>query len=652
MNFWFSRVLAFPSFRFLVFLVAATLLITTTAFAQEVKIPDPNLREAIREELNLPDEIPITQVEMLRLQNLPAWGRDIKDLTGLQYATSLGYLDLCVNQIENLQPLEGLIHLTQLSLCGNQISDISPLANLTNLRGLNLHANRISDITPLANLAKLELLNLANNSIGDISPLANLTNLWLLHIQRNRITDITPLQGLNLTDFSYDEVCDIEPLLPPVRERIETRDFPSVFQAWDNVIEQDHLTSDQRYALHDLHWSPFFKLYWDITPTEPTYGVSTQLAGNVQRASEIRKQRLDINPNMVFLVEIRLHSHFTEEAFPPDSDLWLRDTNNEIVRAKGGNPLINFLNPKVQELLVNRIIAVHRCGLYDGIMLDGFHSNGLGFGYQHLYTANDEEIIQAWINVFRSVRSQVQNDFLILINANDTKPTRYREFVNGSFIETGKDYPGGYSRPGLMRLEDTLSWVEENLREPRINCLEAEGMSIEPPDGPNNLRWMRLFTTLSLTHSDGYVIYTTGFRDFGEPHPDHDHLWHPFWDAKLGQPVGPKAQLYQNIEGLFIREFTNGWAVYNRSGEAQTITLSRSSIGVSSDKTDTTHLLSDLNGEIYLRVGKPYDLNRDGTVNVLDLILVSQNFGTTEGDINGDGTTNILDLVLVAQYFQ
>ena len=162
---------------------------------------------------------------------------------------------------------------------------------------------------------------------------------------------------------------------------------------------------------------------------------------------------------------------------------------------------------------------------------------------------------------------------------------------------------------------------------------------------------MRLFTTLSLTHSDGYVLYTTGFRDFGPPHPDHDHLWHSFWDADLGRPIGAKAQQYQNIEGLFIREFTNGWAVYNRSGTAQTITLSQSAEGISSGQTTTTHQLPDLDGEIYLKTFDPHDLNRDGVINVLDMILVSQNFGTDKSDLNGDGDTNLFDLVLIANNF-
>ena len=45
------------------------------------------------------------------------------------------------------------------------------------------------------------------------------------------------------------------------------------------------------------------------------------------------------------------------------------------------------------------------------------------------------------------------------------------------------------------------------------------------------------------------------------------------------------------------------------------------------------------------------DLNHDGVVNILDLVLVASQFGTTgitAADLNGDGTVNIQDLVLVA----
>ena len=151
----------------------------------------------------------------------------------------------------------------------------------------------------------------------------------------------------------------------------------------------------------------------------------------------------------------------------------------------------------------------------------------------------------------------------------------------------------GYTHAELAHIENTLSWAEENLREPQINCLAGRGVRNELLDSPRNLQWMRLWTTMSLTHSDGYVVFTMGGGPGHPPHPyefwpghadlhaqgirhghQNTHYHYDFWDADLGRPVGgdeTKAQLYENREGLFIREFTNGWAVYNRSGTAQEI---------------------------------------------------------------------------------
>jgi hypothetical protein len=50
----------------------------------------------------------------------------------------------------------------------------------------------------------------------------------------------------------------------------------------------------------------------------------------------------------------------------------------------------------------------------------------------------------------------------------------------------------------------------------------------------------------------------------------------------------------------------------------------------------------------------PWDVNRDGVVDIHDLTIVSQNFGKSEeeviGDVNADGTVDISDLVLVGHH--
>ena len=647
------RLLTSSPSRLLVFLVAAILFITQ-AHAQVVEIPDPNLREVIREALQLSTSEPITQQDMEQLTELQASRKDIMNLVGLESATALEDLNLNSNyRLSDISPLANLINLKHLYLSGRRgVSDITPLTNLTKLETLHLSGQAVVDITPLANLTRLVFLSLEENYVTDISSLATLVNLQELWINQNPIENFTPVSALNLTTLYLDEICEVSPLVPSTRERIESRSFPSIFQAWSDVVGLDHLTWEERNTLHDLHWSPTFNhtIQWDTTSHESSYGLATNLAGTLSVAHEIRQRRLNQNPNMIFLRGFAIHVS-GDEFFPPDSDFWLRDENGHIIRKQDGTPLIDFVKPEVQNLLAQRIIAVERCGLYDGIFVDGFGDDGTGFVGSHLNPSPKDEMVQAVLNIFRTARLQMRDDFLIIVNGNEFTTPLYADLINGTFMEIGKDYPLGYFLHRLRKFEAVLSWSEEHLRSPQINCLEGEGMSIEPPDGPNNLRWMRLFTTLALTHSDGYVLYTIRFRDSRPSHPHHGHLWHNFWDAGLGRPVGSKAQTYQNIEGLFIREFSNGWAVYNRSGKGQTITLPRSSTGVSSNKQDITHLLPDLDGEIYLRIGKPYDLNRDGTINVLDLIIVSQHFGKTEGDINGDGTTNILDLTLVSQQF-
>ena len=200
----------------------------------------------------------------------------------------------------------------------------------------------------------------------------------------------------------------------------------------------------------------------------------------------------------------------------------------------------------------------------------------------------------------------------------------------------------------LDRAEESLKWLESNTREPRTNALKGHAIPTEPLDSPANLRWMRAITTMSLTYSDGYFL----FSKFVSNH----HNWYDFWDADLGKPVGPKSQLYdENILGLYIREYTNGWAVHNHSGEPQVVVLPKKVQGVASSRVGAEHVLPDLDGEIYLRIKppNPADVNKDGVVNILDLTLVARGIGTdsTEGDVNGDGMVNVIDLVFVANQF-
>ena len=616
-------------------------------------MPDANLRQAVREALELPADEPLTKDKMIQLKHLNTKDSGITDITGLEFATKFIVLHLSKNSITDLGPLADLINLEVLSLAENGISDITPLAgltklrvlhlsqnpvtdfgpladltqlvelhfwhfpanptnldlrplaDLTNLEVLSLAGNGISDITPLAGLKKLRSLHIRHNHIEDFSPLAGLTNLETLWIQNNWTRDISPLLSLNLIEFHYDEVCDFIPFGDSVESRIKNRNFPSIVGMYPE---------GEGAAKYDFNYGTSLGLSWRTSQTEP-FGLRTQLAGDIEQAKVIHQQLLQRNPNMLFFREIRIHNHLppNDTAFPVDSDFWLQDSEGRIVQNSNGEHMMNLLNPDLQDLFIERIVGLSQCGIFDGILLDGFGGDGeLGNWFA------TELIIEARIRILREVRERVRDDFLIIVNAGRTKPDRYAEYVNGSAMEPGEDYKGTASGTYklLQVLDETLLWNEENLRLPIVNWGEGFLLPDQPPDSPDNQRRMRMFTARGLTHSDSYVRLTYAAGSWSK-WMDTANFWYDFWDADLGQPIGKKGQLCDNCEGLFIREFTKGWAVYNRSGKPQKIQLPTQATGVEGGITSTTHIVPDLDGEMYLK--QEPSTTADGTVKVLDL---------------------------------
>ena len=376
------------------------------------------------------------------------------------------------------------------------------------------------------------------------------------------------------------------------------------------------------------------------------------MAGDVNHATDLRDEVLDANPDLIALATISMRGealHILGEDWP----YWIRDEHGNIFRehnpdgtvAKHG--LMNFTHPAVQDMIVQQAVAVSKCGLYDGIVFDYWSEHWQVLSvwdgtHQRSFYSLEEEL-QARLNIVRRIRAETRPNFLIMGNTNYFIIPKTGMYLNGGFMETGipEHRTGADLERVISAAENALLWLEHNLREPRINALEGFSIPGEPLDSPNNRRWMRALTTLSLTHSDGYVVYSESGV--------FTHYWYDFWDADLGRPVGAKAQLYdEEIFGLYIREFTNGWAVYNHSGETQVITLPEEVQGVASGRVGAEHTLPNLDGEMYLR-GKPKnpaDVNGDRMVNILDLVAVAQAFGEDglQGDVNGDGVVNVLTL--------
>ena len=608
-------------FQLLLTSVVSMLVYNASVHAEDAEdwMPDTTLRKAVREALQLPETTPLTITDMLELRKLEVVGSDIANLQGLEYAVNLRSLTLSRSQIVDITPLAGLVSLRVLQLYKNQIVDITPLSNLVNLGNLALHNNQIVDFTPLRQLKNLDSIRVTGNP-GDPSVILEM-------------------------DVAENWVCLLEDI--PIAERVENRTYPSVHHMNGHTLNLPTLSWEEKFTLHDIIFGGHrFNLGWTSTSN------GWKITGNLEASKHYREGLLNQNPNMIFLTGLP-YNGADPDMYPEDWPYWLRDASGNRIEDIGyGELLIDFTQQGAQDLAVEQAIAVAECGLYDGIFLDWWSER---IGVLHDRTEIDIDAtteINARLSILKRIREAVGDEFLIIVNTVRWKVPRSAPYANGTFMETTWDTKiGFYTRERLTQIEDTLLWSEENFREPQINCLSGTGIGTEKPDSATNRRWMRVFTTLSLTHSDGYVLYNSG------PDSTHEHYWYDFWNADLGRPIGgdeTKGQLYENREGVFIREFTNGWAVYNRSSTAQEIELPQAVSGWSSGvKEKRRHTLADLDGEIYLKAETPptADVNGDGVVNIQDLVIVANAFGEAAPDLNDDGVVNIQDLVIVANAF-
>jgi Leucine-rich repeat (LRR) protein len=219
---------------------------------EPVYFGDLKVKTGVENALGIPDPTPTDMLDLIELNLSGDINRQdtwIEDLTGLEYATNLQSLNLCLNGFDSIAPLSGLTSLKTLSLRMNRISSAAPLSGLTNLETLDLSRNAICDLSPLSGLTRLTYLNLHQNRLADLSPLSGLTHLTYLNIHQNYITDLTPLSTLvNLRemDTGANSISDLSPLASLTQL--------SILYAWKNrLTDLDALSGLTALSTLDVH---------------------------------------------------------------------------------------------------------------------------------------------------------------------------------------------------------------------------------------------------------------------------------------------------------------------------------------------------------------------------------------------------------------
>ena len=647
-----------------------------------VHIPDPNLRAAIAETLSKSPNAPITVEEMERLGKLDARNRGIRDLTGIQFATNLNELRLRENRITDISPIAGLVELHRVDLSENPVSDMSPLRGLKNLNQLSMNqtlisdislvrsltsltifgfrGTQVSDLSPLTGLINMTALGFSNTSksISDLSPLAGLINLEYINSWGNSISDLSPLAGLTkleIVDFCGGDISDLSPLagLTGLKELYlaseEISDISPLAGLTGltrvNLEENNIVDISPLAALTNLTWlnvarnqisnlSPLdglrenIKLVWHDNPAFPTK--APKIEGPwlwVVLPDTVGDHLVDTDllseASGGAVTEVGVATHGATEGKLVGDSVWI----SHRLPPTGWNNIEDMLKRVIRDGTIYGSVSLHSPREQETTMYVGGDRgvrvwlNG-DLIYEDLHGRSDSN----YSDFFPVTLKQGRNILLVAVHT----------VGNGFFgFEPGTEYTAANSGVGYAFSPTPIHTGETFTLDIRAeNVFDMAGWQFDIAFDRNALE--------AISVSEGDFLKQNGAGTL-------------FQGGSINNASG-------KITGLNAARLSGGGV--SGTGLLLQVRFKAKSAGETELALDKFQFGSTTGDnipagphEIRINVeeGLPTgDVNRDGVISILDLILVAQQLGRrvpagSPVDINGDGVVSILDLIRVAQ---
>ena len=580
-------------------------LIPVITLAQTVNVPDAGLRQAINEALGKTPNAPITADEMATLRELHAVSVNIQNLAGLEAAVNLERLNLNNNLISDISPLARLTKLRRLDLEDNTISDLSPLKGVISLEDLHIGPNLVSDISPLAGLINLRHIRLHHNAITDLSPLAGLIRLETIGMSHNPLADLTPLSGLtNLHNYHGwgTPVVGLSAIakLPKLREI--------------NVCGGE--ISDLSPLVHAKALTELYLPGNEVSDLSPLKGLT-----RLKRLSLEHNQISDLSPleGLTNLTWIDFRDNQISDVSPLaalNKLTWLDLSQNTAIRDV--SPLAVLPNLTWMGLAENSSInsaQLDRFSVSTSILHSDFTNSA--------FPEAGPKIVGPWLWVIVPGAGVSNTDLLekaskgaatevkvATFGAAEDKPVGGSKWTAHNLAAVGGD--------NINEMTDALGWGSGS---------EVYDHVVYGSVTLNSPRQQE--TTMLVGSDDGVKVWLNG-------------------EVVHYNPVTRGAGDYQDAFPVTLKQGTNVLlvAVDNRGHGGFS--------GFFGFANDTDYTVNPIGKNIVVKV-PAWDVNMDGRTDILDLILVGQDFGkvrstNTRTDVNGDGQRNISDLVLVAQH--
>jgi len=503
---------------------------------------------------------------------------------------------------------EDMATLTNLEAHEADIRDLTGLEFAIKLEEIRCNNNLISDLSPLTDLVNLRVIELRDNVISDLSPIAGLINLEWLIVTRNSIPDLSPVEELiNLIGLAAEDnlISDLAPLSGLIKlERIWLHENLPIdlspltglislisFHSWGTPIISDLTPLADLPKIREI----------DICGGEISDLSALANATGLKELSFAGNEIWDLSPlaNLTGLTRLNLE-------------------NNEITDV---SPLAGLINLTSLRLENNEIL--------DFSPLDGLPASVIIVRHDNPgFTPDAPKIEGPWLWVIAptdgmsgSKAAASRRDFLSEISDGEvTELTIATEgAVAGEPVGNKVWTVGKLSRRGGNNINDMVNATALGVGD--INYHVAYGsITLE------SLSQQR--TKMFVGSGDAVKVWLNGV-------------------VVHSKSVDRDADDYQADFPVTLEEGTNILLVAVYEGEGWWS-------GFFGFDANTEFIVNLPGPSILVDRPRVADINEDGKVTILDLILVARDFGRikpiySRTDINGDGTVNISDLILVAQ---
>ena len=493
--------------------------------------------------------------------------------------------------IANLRGLEFATNLGEIRMNDNSISDLSPLSGMLRMHTIEFRHNEIRDLSPIAGLVNLRWLIVNGNSIEDLSPISDFLHLDGLEVSDNLISDFTPLRRLTKLTHIWMSENLIADL-SVFQDLVSLREYHSWGTPILNLSGLAKLPSLRKLDICGGEIS-------DLSPlSEATHLQELYLAGN-----DIR----DVSP-LASLTGLRT----------------LNLKHNQISDVSELAGLANLRRLYLEDNSITDFSPLSALG--DHVVISkrgnpGLSSGGAVHNYHGAPPAGPK-ITGPWL--------------WVIVPGFWLGNTDWLAEASGGFVTERKVATFG-AREG--KSVGQSKW--------RAHSLAPVGHD-NINDMTDALGWGK--------HSEIYDHIVYGFVSLKSPRPQETTMLVGSNDAVkvwLNGELVHKALVdrgaddYQDAFPVTLKQGTNVLLVAvdnNGHGDFS---------GFFGFAAGTTYSVNP--PDTLIRAIPAWDVNKDGDVSILDLILVAQDFGKATSsnprtDVNKDGKRNILDVTLVAKH--